>query len=97
MARKKVNLQWITKASSRRATFKRRRNGIKKKVDELATLCSTKVGVVLYGENQDKPLVWPNDSEAKAMFQKFIEMPDCGKRFKKTQNQQELLSNLSRP
>ncbi|CAD6238786.1 unnamed protein product [Miscanthus lutarioriparius] len=42
MARKKVNLQWITKASSRRATFKRRRNGIKKKVDELATLCGTK-------------------------------------------------------
>ena len=84
MARKKVNLQWITKASSRRATFKRRRNGIKKKVDELATLCGSKVGVVLYGENQAKPLAWPNDSEAKAMFQKFMDMPDCGKRFKKT-------------
>jgi len=93
MARKKVNLQWITKASSRHATFRRRRDGIKKKVDELATLCGTKVGVVLYGENQDKPLAWPNDSEAKAMFQKFINMPDCGERFKKTQNQEELLSN----
>ena len=93
MARKKVNLQWITKASSRGATFRRRRDGIKKNVDELATLCGSKVGVVLYGENQAKPLAWPNDSEAKAMFKKFMDMPDCGKRFKKTQNQEELLSS----
>ncbi|CAD6231783.1 unnamed protein product [Miscanthus lutarioriparius] len=42
MARKKVNLQWITKASSRGATFRRRRDGIKKNVDELATLCGSK-------------------------------------------------------
>ena len=79
MARKKVNLQWITKASSRRATFRRRRDGIKKKVDELATLCGTKVGVVLYGENQVKPLSWPNDLVVKDIFQKFINMPNFGR------------------
>ncbi|KAG0537379.1 hypothetical protein BDA96_03G144000 [Sorghum bicolor] len=92
MVRKKVNLQWITKASKRRATFRRRRDSIKKKVDELATLCGTKVGVVLYSEDQAKPLAWPNDSEAKDIFKKFIDMPDLGKRFKKMQNQEELLS-----
>jgi hypothetical protein len=66
---------------------------MKKKVDELATLCDAKVGVVLYGENQIKPLSWPNDSMVKDIFQKFINMPNFGKRFRKTQNQEELLSS----
>ncbi|XP_066316275.1 MADS-box transcription factor 31-like [Miscanthus floridulus] len=93
MARKKVNLQWITKASSRPATYKRRCNGMKKKVDELVMLYGAKVGVVLYGENQVKPLSWPNDLLVKDILQKFINMPNFVKRFKKTQIQEELLGS----
>ena len=41
MARKKVNLQWISNNATRRAMYKRRSQGLEKKASELATLCGT--------------------------------------------------------
>uniref|UniRef100_A0A804I4U9 MADS-box domain-containing protein n=1 Tax=Musa acuminata subsp. malaccensis TaxID=214687 RepID=A0A804I4U9_MUSAM len=39
MARKKVKLAWIANDSMRRATFKKRKMGLMKKVNKLAMLC----------------------------------------------------------
>ncbi|KAJ1276262.1 hypothetical protein BS78_05G201500 [Paspalum vaginatum] len=96
MARKKVNLQWISNNPNRRATYKRRRDGLMKKANELTTLCGIKVCVVVYGEgegnNKVQPETWPSEEEAKQFLTRFKEMPDIGS-FKKTQHEETLLDN----
>ncbi|CAL4977008.1 unnamed protein product [Urochloa decumbens] len=90
MARKKVNLQWITNSSTRRATYKKRCKGIMKKASELVTLCGIKACVVVYGEGEARPEVWPSASEARQVLKRFKDMPELGK-FKKVQNQRDFL------
>ncbi|CAO2203098.1 unnamed protein product [Urochloa humidicola] len=90
MARKKVNLQWITNNSTRRVTYKKRCKGIMKKTSELVALCGVKACVVVYGEGETLPEVWPSSSEARQVLKKFKDMPELGK-FKKMQNQRDFL------
>ncbi|OEL26498.1 Agamous-like MADS-box protein AGL80 [Dichanthelium oligosanthes] len=90
MARKRVNLQWITNSSTRRATYKKRCKVLMKKTSELVTLCGAKACVVVYGEGETQPEVWPSVSEAKRVVKKFKDMPEVGK-FKKMQSQDDFL------
>jgi hypothetical protein len=90
MARKKVNLQWISNSSTRRVTHKKRCQSLMKKTSELTTLCGVKACVVAYGEGQAEPEVWPSASEARRVLTKYKAMPEIG-RFKKTQSQEDFL------
>ena len=90
MARKKVNLKWITNDSARRAAYKKRCKGLMKKTSELATLCGVKACVVVYGEGGAQPEVWPSPPEARRVLQKFKAMPEVG-RFKKAQSQEDFI------
>ncbi|OEL38037.1 hypothetical protein BAE44_0000944 [Dichanthelium oligosanthes] len=88
MARKKVNLQWIVNNTTRHAVYKRRYKSLMKKTSDLATLCGIKACMVVYGEGETQPVVWPSVLEAKRVLKKFKSMPD---RFKKMQNQEDFL------
>ncbi|CAN6287621.1 unnamed protein product [Urochloa humidicola] len=83
MARKKVTLQWIANDSTRRATFKKRRKGLMKKASELATLCDVDACVVVYGDGEAQPEVWPDDvakvAEVLARFRAMPELDQCKK------------------
>ncbi|CAL4976729.1 unnamed protein product [Urochloa decumbens] len=92
MARKKVNLQWITNTLIRRATFRRRCKGLMKKASELTTLCGAKACVVVYGEGKVQPEVWPSIEEARGLLTKYKNMPELVN-FKKTENQKDFLSS----
>ena len=94
MARKKVNLQWISNNATRHATYKRHSRGLEKKASELATLCGTKLCVVMYGQGEAQPKVWPSDEEAKELLMKFNSMLDVSS-LKKTKNQEEFLHSRS--
>ncbi|KXG28889.1 agamous-like MADS-box protein AGL80 [Sorghum bicolor] len=94
MARKKVNLQWISNNATRRATYKRRSQGLEKKASELTTLCGIKLCVVVYGEGEAQPKVWPSDEEAKDLLMKFNNMLDVSS-LKKTKNQEDFLHSRS--
>lgn len=77
MARKKMPLQYITKNPVRRATFKKRRANLMKKVSELATLCDVDACVVVYGEGESHPEVFPpSATEATRILGRFQAMPD---------------------
>ncbi|KAF8722024.1 hypothetical protein HU200_022649 [Digitaria exilis] len=76
MARKKVTLQWIANDSTRRATFKKRRKGLMKKASELATLCDVDACVVVYGEGEPQPEVWPDVAKAAQVLARFKAMPE---------------------
>ncbi|GJM85004.1 hypothetical protein PR202_ga00731 [Eleusine coracana subsp. coracana] len=77
MARRKLHLQYILKNSARRATFKKRRANLLKKASELATLCDVDACVVVYGEGESRPEVWPpSATEATRILGRFQAMPE---------------------
>jgi hypothetical protein len=76
MARKKVTLQWIANDSTRRATFKKRRKGLMKKASELATLCDVDACVVVYGEGESQPELWPDAPKVAEVLDRFKAMPE---------------------
>jgi hypothetical protein len=47
-----------------------------KKAGELATLCDAKACVVIYGEGESVPQVYPSHDEAVAILNRFKDMPE---------------------
>jgi hypothetical protein len=90
MARKKVNLQYIPNASTRRGTFKKRSRGMMKKAGELSTLCGVNASVIIYEEGDSVPQVFPSHSEAVDILNRFNNMPEL-KQCKKTMDQESFL------
>ncbi|KAL6135268.1 hypothetical protein ACLB2K_067496 [Fragaria x ananassa] len=60
MTRKKVKLTYITNDSARKATFKKRKMGLMKKVRELTTLCDIDACAIIYSPYDSQPEVWPS-------------------------------------
>ncbi|KAG0470395.1 hypothetical protein HPP92_016507 [Vanilla planifolia] len=87
MARKKVKLEWIPNDAARRATFKKRRKGLLKKVAEISTLCDVKACLVVYGPCDPNPEVWPSPQEATRVLAKLRRLPEMEQN-KKMMNQE---------
>ncbi|CAI9103312.1 OLC1v1001771C1 [Oldenlandia corymbosa var. corymbosa] len=64
MTRRKVRLAYIVNHSERKASYKKRKRGLMKKVQELSTLCGIDAAAVLYGPYDERPEVWPEDPTA---------------------------------
>ncbi|KAG8363973.1 hypothetical protein BUALT_Bualt19G0078100 [Buddleja alternifolia] len=83
MTRKKVKLAFITNDSSRKATFKKRKKGLMKKVSELSTLCGVDACAVIYNHYDSQPDIWPEDHNAAlrvvAQFKRMPEMEQSKK------------------
>ncbi|KAF3783939.1 Agamous-like MADS-box protein [Nymphaea thermarum] len=91
MARKKVNLAWISKDSARKATFKKRKKGLIKKVSELSTLCGIKACAIVFGPSETTPEIWPPTAAAiRQVIEKFNDLPQVEKS-KKMLNQEGFL------
>ncbi|TYH80359.1 hypothetical protein ES332_D03G126600v1 [Gossypium tomentosum] len=50
MIRKKVQLAYITNDSSRKANYKKRNKGLKKKMSELSTICGINACAIMYSQ-----------------------------------------------
>ncbi|KAK4804829.1 hypothetical protein SAY86_004646 [Trapa natans] len=97
MGRKKVRLELITKESTRKTTFRKRKVGLLKKAFELATLCGIKGCAVIYGPNEAEPYVWPSEEEAAKVLKRFRALPPK-KQVKHMKNHEECLDgNLKNP
>ncbi|XP_044972232.1 agamous-like MADS-box protein AGL80 [Hordeum vulgare subsp. vulgare] len=90
MARKKVTLQYIPNDSTRRGTFKKRRRGLIKKASELAILCDVRACVLVYGEGETVPEVFPSHVGAVKILNIFKSMPEL-EQCKKMMNQEGFL------
>lgn len=90
MTRKKVKLAYITNDSSRKATFKKRKKGLLKKVSELSTLCDIKTCAIIYSPYDTQPEVWPSPMEVQNIIAKFKMMPEMDQS-KKMVNQESFL------
>jgi|UniRef100_A0A0E0FKC3 hypothetical protein len=90
MARKKIVLDRIANDATRRATFKKRRRGLLKKASELATLCDVDACLVVYGEGDAEPEVWPSTEVAMNVLRQFRALPEM-EQCKKMMNQEDFL------
>ncbi|MED6152189.1 hypothetical protein PIB30_089476 [Stylosanthes scabra] len=89
-SRKKVELKYIANDSKRRATLKKRKGGLIKKVDEISTLCGVDACAIMYTPNDPRPEVWPSPSEVTRMISRFKEMPEL-EQSKKMMSQESFL------
>ncbi|XVE96271.1 hypothetical protein REPUB_Repub02eG0206700 [Reevesia pubescens] len=90
MTRKKVKLAWIVNDSARKASLKKRRLGLLKKVSELTTLCGTKACLIIYSPDENEPMVWPSHVEVRKQLGEFHRMPEL-EQMKKMTNQETYL------
>ncbi|XP_047309938.1 agamous-like MADS-box protein AGL80 [Impatiens glandulifera] len=87
MTRKKVKLAYITNDSARKATFKKRKKGLMKKVSELSTLCGIDACAIIYSPYEPQPDVWPNGPGVHRVLSQFKRMPEM-EQSKKMVNQE---------
>ncbi|XP_050224731.1 agamous-like MADS-box protein AGL80 [Mercurialis annua] len=90
MTRKKVKLAYITNDSARKATFKKRKKGLIKKVTELSTLCGIEACAIIYSPYDAHPEVWPSPIGVQRVLSQFKNMPEM-EQSKKMVNQESFL------
>ncbi|KAL5560917.1 hypothetical protein UlMin_030664 [Ulmus minor] len=90
MARRKVKLAYITNDSARKATFKKRKKGLMKKMSELSTLCGIDACAIVYSPYDTKPEVFPSTLGVQRVLTKFKKMPEMEQN-KKMVNQDSFL------
>ena len=76
MTRKKVKLAYISNDSARKATFKKRKKGLMKKVSELSTLCGIEACAIVYSPYDAQPEVWPSPIMVQRVLARFKNMPE---------------------
>ncbi|KAK1388692.1 agamous-like MADS-box protein AGL80 [Heracleum sosnowskyi] len=87
MTRKKVKLAFINNDASRKATYKKRKKGLMKKVNELSTLCGIDACAIIYSPYDSQPEVWPNTMGVQRVLAQFKRMPEM-EQSKKMMNQE---------
>uniref|UniRef100_A0AAU7LJC2 MADS15 n=1 Tax=Hippophae rhamnoides TaxID=193516 RepID=A0AAU7LJC2_9ROSA len=87
MTRKKVKLEYITNDTARKSTFKKRKKGFLKKIDELKTLCDIDTCAIIYSPYDSQPEVFPSPMGAQRVITNFKRMPQM-EQCKKMVNQE---------
>ncbi|GJU01289.1 agamous-like MADS-box protein AGL80 [Tanacetum coccineum] len=90
MTRKKVKLAFITNDSARKASFKKRKKGLMKKVNELSTLCGIDACAIIYSPYEAQPEVWPSNLGVQRVLAQFKRMPEM-EQSKKMVNQESFI------
>ncbi|KDP36094.1 hypothetical protein JCGZ_08738 [Jatropha curcas] len=90
MTRKKVKLVWIVNDAARKASLKKRRIGLLKKVSELTTLCGVSAFVIIYSPDETEPMIWPSRPLVEQLLMRYQNIPEI-ERCKKMMNQESYL------
>ncbi|XP_057999433.1 agamous-like MADS-box protein AGL80 [Hevea brasiliensis] len=90
MTRKKVKLVWIVNDAARKASLKKRRIGLLKKVSELTTLCGVSAFAIIYSPDEREPMLWPSRPVVQQLLMRYQTMPEI-ERCKKMMNQESYL------
>ncbi|GAU38353.1 hypothetical protein TSUD_209320 [Trifolium subterraneum] len=90
MTRGKVKLSFIVNDDARKATYKKRKNNLLKKVDELSILCGIEACAIVYGPYEPEPEIWPTPQGVQRVLSKFRAKPEFEKT-KKMVNQEAFM------
>ncbi|XP_026398602.1 agamous-like MADS-box protein AGL80 [Papaver somniferum] len=75
MARMK-KVAYIPNSAARRATFRKRRMDLLKKVSEISNLCDVDACAIVYEPDNPQPKVWPARPEAHRVLMRFKSLPE---------------------
>ncbi|KAF8021007.1 hypothetical protein BT93_G1424 [Corymbia citriodora subsp. variegata] len=75
MARRKAKLAFIENDTSRKASLKKRRQGLMKKVSELSTLCGVSACAIVYSPGSNEPVFWPSRPEVEQLLAQYQGFP----------------------
>ncbi|KAK4391264.1 Agamous-like MADS-box protein [Sesamum angolense] len=96
MVRSKIRYELIADERTRRETFKKRKTGLFKKLNELKTLCDIEAcGIVINGDGTQSE-VWPSQHAASQVIQKFKNLPSSSQTNNMVNQAGFLRQNLSR-
>ncbi|KAJ4839977.1 hypothetical protein Tsubulata_033152 [Turnera subulata] len=90
MTRKKVKLAYISNDAARKATFKKRKKGLMKKVSELSTLCGIEACAIIFSPYDSQPEVWPSPLGVQRVLSHFKNLPEM-EQSKKMVNQESFI------
>lgn len=93
MGRRKVTHELISEKSTRRVTFRKRKEGILKKINELTILCGLRACAIIYSDYKDGPEVWPNRREVRVLLNRFSALPK-EKQTKYMMDQKDLMTRM---
>ncbi|CAH2054915.1 unnamed protein product [Thlaspi arvense] len=96
MPRKKLKLAYISDDRVRKATYKQRKRGLIKKLDELKILCGVDGCAVIYNPLNSNPEVWPSNSEVYNAMQKFEMLPEMDKTYLSVNHEEFLIQNIAK-
>ncbi|KFK44352.1 hypothetical protein AALP_AA1G246400 [Arabis alpina] len=93
MGRRKVTHQLISDNSTRRVTFRKRKDGLLKKLHELTILCGLRACAIIYSDYKEGPEVWPNRNEVRVLLNRLSELP-VEKQTKYMMDQKDLMNRM---
>ncbi|XP_042041472.1 MADS-box transcription factor PHERES 1-like [Salvia splendens] len=76
MTRGSIKHEEIHNEYRRNAMFRKRRDGLLKKANELSILCGVDVGIVIHKKEQSNAVLWPSPESFRSRVQKFMEFRD---------------------
>ncbi|CAK9182652.1 unnamed protein product [Ilex paraguariensis] len=76
MTRKKITLSYIPNGSERKASFKKRKKGLMKKVNEISTLCGVDACAIILSPYNHDPEVWPSSLGVQEVISRFKKLPE---------------------
>ncbi|PIA25491.1 hypothetical protein AQUCO_11200002v1 [Aquilegia coerulea] len=74
--KKKVKLTWMRDHVALKNSYRKRKNNLVKKVDEVSKLCDVKACAIIYSPYDPIPSVWPSNDEARRLILQFLTLPD---------------------
>ncbi|KAK4804493.1 hypothetical protein SAY86_004310 [Trapa natans] len=90
MARAKVKLAYIRHEGSRKTSYKKRKKGLLKKVQELSILCGVDACAIVQSSFDSEPEVWPSADGVRRVNERFRNVLEMDKA-KRTVDQQGFL------
>ncbi|XP_031101767.1 agamous-like MADS-box protein AGL80 [Ipomoea triloba] len=76
MARGRLRLAYIVNESKRKASYKKRKNGLLKKLNELTILCGVDAAIIMYNSFESVPVIWPSAREVLQRIARFLSLPN---------------------
>ncbi|GMH10398.1 hypothetical protein Nepgr_012239 [Nepenthes gracilis] len=95
MVRKKVKLAYITDDFARKSCFRKRKQGLLKKMKEISILCDVEACAIIYSPYAAQPQVWPSTAAAAAVLAEFKGLPEEDQT-KRMLNQRDFLLQMIR-
>ncbi|GFP99418.1 mads-box transcription factor pheres 2 [Phtheirospermum japonicum] len=71
MARKKITLAFIKNKTNRKVSFRKRRKGLIKKVEEISMLCDVEVCAIIFSPYDEKTEIWPSPEGALVVLKRY--------------------------